>query len=788
MVAVGTPDYLCYELLNAMEGSKNIQRKSSNVNSLANSEDAGPPYSYEVDFWSLGVVLFECLYGETPFYAESLIETYAKIINYAHSFEYPENDQISQEAKDLISNLICEKETRFKTLEQFQSHPFFQGIDWEHIREQTPPHQPKVSGPEDTSNFDCDEIKQEINANNNQNNLANAFSSTQKDSLLNLHLPFIGYTCTFTVDQVKENPSIDSLTLDSLLNLGFDSKQLDERFAHPGNQLSLQFGHNQGQPNNDNEGSNKIRNLEKEMLGIRQERSELSSKLIEMRKEKALLSAKLRSKEEEVETQLEKTGELRQELRDTEKLKRQQLEAIMNLESELDRERQLRKESQYEIKELEEKMAVVEEQLINYQSINAMKENDKYEQENSYAAQVAELKYQLNEKLHNLNEKQELIKELQHKLIEADQRLAEHEKLTSLNQQQQESRTKELESELEELKQMQPKWEKQISEIISWVGTEKEARSYLQEIAINMTKELENLKQQKQFNPYSNVRYDSDKYATLLNKNLTNDSLNKSQQESNYSTITWQERRSARVGKQELLTLQLELKNELEDKQRVQAELLRLQREMNSVMSELNESKNELARLKQQKQDSQKSLNQFQLTTTLPSQVQLRNSALIGGTNSNRQSLNNGSSILYQAQKDLQQKINAIQLSPMPTADFADMDLLSPASLPTSDLYPSNQMNNKLTSYTHLHKNGNDNSHSFIIRTFVSPLKCFHCTSLMVGLIRQGLVCEVCGFASCHQCAMEKSNPIPSCPYDDSRQRPIGIDPIRGKGSAYEGN
>ena len=272
MVAVGTPDYLCYELLEAMEGSKNIQRKSGNANSLASSEEAGPPYSYEVDFWSLGVVLFECLYGETPFYAESLIETYAKIINYAHSFEYPENDQISMEAKDLISNLICEKESRFKTLEQFQSHPFFAGIDWEHIREQQPPYQPKVSGPEDTSNFDCDEIKQEINANNNQNNnLANAFSSTQKDSLLNLHLPFIGYTCTFTIDQVKENPSIDSLTLDSIL--GLESK-LGQSFGQPANQLSLPFNN---QSNSDNEdSSSKIRSLEKEMLGIRQERSELS--------------------------------------------------------------------------------------------------------------------------------------------------------------------------------------------------------------------------------------------------------------------------------------------------------------------------------------------------------------------------------------------------------------------------------------------------------------------------------------------------------------------------------
>ncbi len=47
------------------------------------------------------------------------------------------------------------------------------------------------------------------------------------------------------------------------------------------------------------------------------------------------------------------------------------------------------------------------------------------------------------------------------------------------------------------------------------------------------------------------------------------------------------------------------------------------------------------------------------------------------------------------------------------------------------------------------------------IRTFSSPLKCNHCTSLMVGLTRQGVVCEVCGFA-CHIQCREKV-PI-SCP------------------------
>ncbi len=52
-------------------------------------------------------------------------------------------------------------------------------------------------------------------------------------------------------------------------------------------------------------------------------------------------------------------------------------------------------------------------------------------------------------------------------------------------------------------------------------------------------------------------------------------------------------------------------------------------------------------------------------------------------------------------------------------------------------------------------------SHQFLIRTFSSPLKCNHCTSLMVGLTRQGVVCEVCGFA-CHVHCRDKV-PI-ACP------------------------
>nr|XP_055063888.1 myotonin-protein kinase isoform X1 [Misgurnus anguillicaudatus] len=178
-LAVGTPDYLSPEILRAVEGEEG--------------------YGVECDWWALGVCAYEMLFGTTPFYAESISETYAKIIHFKDYFEFPiMSSEVSSDACSLISGLICDRSVRLgsKGSGDFQKHSFFKGLDWTSLHLLPAPYHPEVSDPTDTSNFDVlDDCLSQME------NLCDVMDRAP----VGVHLAFVGYSYTAT----RETGAID---------------------------------------------------------------------------------------------------------------------------------------------------------------------------------------------------------------------------------------------------------------------------------------------------------------------------------------------------------------------------------------------------------------------------------------------------------------------------------------------------------------------------------------------------------------------------------------------------
>ncbi|KAK0357482.1 Serine/threonine-protein kinase [Friedmanniomyces endolithicus] len=129
----GTPEYLAPELLH------------------------GQGYTKAVDWWTLGVLLYEMLTGLPPFYDENTNEMYRKIL--AEPLHFPGPEIVPPAARDLLTRLLDRDATRrlgSNGAAEIKAHPFFHSIDWRKLldRKYEPSFKPSVMDERDTANFD----------------------------------------------------------------------------------------------------------------------------------------------------------------------------------------------------------------------------------------------------------------------------------------------------------------------------------------------------------------------------------------------------------------------------------------------------------------------------------------------------------------------------------------------------------------------------------------------------------------------------------------------------------
>eukprot|EP01084_Bolivina_argentea_P142977 251150_1 len=170
---VGTPDYIALEVL----------------------YEKG--YDKMVDWWSLGVIMFECLCGYAPFHANDPLTTCRKIVRYKRYFNVPKDIKLTRQVCDLMNGLVCSVNHRIGW-DKIKTHEWFKNVNWNKLESVKPSFIPELKNAFDSKYF-VDAIQQEQDIKNgNSANIEQSGWSTSADN----NNKVFGYT--YTHEQARD--------------------------------------------------------------------------------------------------------------------------------------------------------------------------------------------------------------------------------------------------------------------------------------------------------------------------------------------------------------------------------------------------------------------------------------------------------------------------------------------------------------------------------------------------------------------------------------------------------
>ncbi|VDB89782.1 unnamed protein product [Peniophora sp. CBMAI 1063] len=144
MVPCGTCDYIAPEILQAHEAA--LVAYEMTDEDLETSTDramasGARSYGVEVDWWSMGAMLYEMAFGAAPFFANDIRSTYQKIVDHKKSSRFKHGGDVSAPMKDFISRLLTDAEVRLGRhgSHEVRQHKVFRDIVWGNLRENQPP-------------------------------------------------------------------------------------------------------------------------------------------------------------------------------------------------------------------------------------------------------------------------------------------------------------------------------------------------------------------------------------------------------------------------------------------------------------------------------------------------------------------------------------------------------------------------------------------------------------------------------------------------------------------------